>query len=85
MSYTEQDVLIERDKAARKSRADAKKLGRPNLNRKLTPWQVEEIRRLYEKGIRGAPALAARFGVSILTIQRIVNGEVWEGAENEIR
>jgi hypothetical protein len=45
---------------------------------KLTAEQVTEIRRLYVPRKMGSHRLARRFGVSKVTIQRILNRKIWQ-------
>jgi hypothetical protein len=53
--------------------------GEASVHAKLTDAQVLEIRATYVKGRNGgAPALAARFGVSELTIRDAVYGVTWQ-------
>lgn len=45
---------------------------------KLSPTQVQEIRRLYQAGGWSQGALAREFCISVVQIGRIVRGEVWQ-------
>jgi hypothetical protein len=57
--------------------------GSANPNAKLTPAQVQEIIRRFQRGGITRTMLAFEFGVSPSTIGRIVAGEIWkDGARN---
>lgn len=53
--------------------------GESHTNAKLTESDVNEIRRIYERGDmeRGARPLARKYGVSSTAISNIVQGRVW--------
>jgi transcriptional regulator with XRE-family HTH domain len=54
--------------------------GRNNLRRAvLTASKVQEMRALYAKGRVTQGQLSRDFGVSVVTIGRIVRGESWQG------
>ena len=52
--------------------------GSKNPNAKLTPLQVDEIRQTWNPGITYAD-LGRKYGVTYVTIRRIVHGDLWKG------
>lgn len=64
-------------RAARGETAKSVALAIARASRKLTEEQVREMRALYVPGVVGPASLAKRFGVAIVTADRIVKGETW--------
>ena len=58
--------------------------GERRASAKLTSEQVAEIRQTYERGClgRGAKSLARKYGVSDVTIRRIISGRKWKHETN---
>jgi len=51
--------------------------GTANPNVRLTPKQVDQIRRVYAKGAVTQQTLAAEYGVSQVQISNIIRGRSW--------
>jgi DNA invertase Pin-like site-specific DNA recombinase len=51
--------------------------GEDHWNSKLSEEEVQEIRRVYDKGIISQAELAIKYGVSRSTIHKIVKRKLW--------
>lgn len=69
----ERELISERTKAGMAAaRRDGKHIGRP---RKMTDAQVAEARALVQAGKETRAAIAARYGVNVATLRRLLNAE----------
>lgn len=55
--------------------------GDRNGNRKLSSLEIRKIRSEYRRGGQTYKSLAAKYGVSIVTINRVVNNRAWKSVK----
>lgn len=61
----------------RRGKPNVKNRGKRNGNAKLTASEVRRMRRMYASGEYYQSALAEYFGVTQVTVSRIINGRLW--------